>query len=249
MRRFAFHIIISLAAFLTGTFIAVGVLNQSPNITQETKTIDTQNGEQKNKAIVIDAEKPLLPIAERFTCEDASLLPFWNQLKKHENFKNIEEFYKRVDWNGSNGTYDCSYFFRVNERIDLNGDGEDEVLVQGINTGFCEMTGDCENYIFEKKNDAYDLILFESYSIEYKVKDSRTKGYFDIEFRDNDKLGDGGLRIYKFNGKNYRLNKSFRVISRVFKNGDFINFNPPKIVPTKCVDSNPERMRSFRCEL
>jgi hypothetical protein len=175
-----------------------------------------------------------LPVSKRFTCEDKSIQPFWEKLKKHKNFKNAEKFYKQVDLEKSNKNYDCAYFFRVKDRVDLNADGEPEVLIQGINTGFCEMTGDCENYVFTKRNGVYKQILFESYAIEYKINRSQTNGYFDIEFKDNDRLGDNAIRIYRFDGRKYRVKECYRSTWLKLHNGEEVIFNPPKIAREKC---------------
>ena len=225
MRRYAFYLAIALLAFGIGFYFVYVYSIRNADIIYEPLSQTISEPTEITGATKIGTE--------RLTCNDKSIQPFWDELKKHESFKNLDELYYWYD-NGAVNSHDCSEFFRVSEDKDLNGDGREEYFVQGINYGFCSMSGECDFYIFQLQDGKYRKILFGDYSLDQKALKSVTKDYFDIETRTNDRLGDNSIFVYKFDGKRYKLTQCFTRILQVFKNGDIKKFEPPLITHEKC---------------
>jgi hypothetical protein len=227
MRRYFLYLTVAILAFSLGILIAFNLYWKA-----ETPTLQVQLNEQTQWQNVIENSQ-IQTVNERLTCNDKSLQPFWNELKKSEQFNNLDEFYQWL--NGQKDKpHDCSEFFRVSKEVDLNDDNEKEIFIAASGIGFSDNAANGVFYIFQNQQGIYKKILFDEASLSQEILRTKTNGYFDIELRDNDRLGEGSINIYKFDGQKYKLKNCFTRIWKIFKDGDVKELKKPLLTANKC---------------
>ena len=205
MRRFSFYILIALLTFGIGSFIAFKLYwennEQHSALQNKTKSSDDKiefNSQQKN------SEKEI-----KYICRDEII----NQLEK---YLNTQEFVQHVNNSQmirddfQNNTIDCSEIYKL-RKVDLNRDGESEIIVTGNTYGLCTVRGNCELWGFRKTDNGYEQILRNEWTFKYKILQTYTKGFADIEVDINSSNGNPSnyLNIHKFNGKLYEMKDCF----------------------------------------
>jgi hypothetical protein len=106
----------------------------------------------------------------------------------------------RPDNHDPEGTFWTRYYYN---RVDLNGDGEPEVLVYLFGPYMCG-SGGCNLLVFRREGDAYKLVSDISLARNpVVVSEHRTNGWNDLIFL----VAGGGVRahyaVLRFNGKSY----------------------------------------------
>jgi hypothetical protein len=132
-------------------------------------------------------------------CYDPHILPIWSELKKDDEFKD------RID--GETGQLNCSEMLEV-RRLDLNRDGNDEVVVRGKGPDLCSGTGNCGFWVFERLNGRTRVLLsgssyFDATEIGPEIQRSRTRSYSDILLTGHSSAAETSYRTYKYDGRRY----------------------------------------------
>lgn len=87
--------------------------------------------------------------------------------------------------------------------VDLNRDGKPEFLVEGNSGCACAMQR-CHNWIYQKTDEGYELIL-DAGPIEWILRrKTSTNGYIDLEVVSVSGPDGAGSTIYKFDGTDYK---------------------------------------------
>jgi hypothetical protein len=94
--------------------------------------------------------------------------------------------------------------FRVSQ-VDLDGDGIPELIVFPTGECFCSPTGNCDFWIYRTTRTELQPILDSDGIQSFKVLTNRTKGYLDISTYSHSSASEGDLKIWKFDGKFYRV--------------------------------------------
>jgi hypothetical protein len=136
------------------------------------------------------------------------LLTFLNtNISQSETFKPVpEEVYDELCDFYDETSYECELKPSMLVWIDLNLDGEMEILIDGRNMLAYQSSDGYITWLFNKKENKFALLnRFWGYDI--KVLNSKTNGYFDLsqDYKDHiePEEGEKGVRtnkrIYKFN--------------------------------------------------
>jgi hypothetical protein len=117
--------------------------------------------------------------------------------------------------------------------LDANNDGKKELAIRNN----CAPVGNCEFIFLEKKGNGYNILLdLKSGSVQtFKLQKNKTNGYFDLETKDHGDAWSGGINIYKFDGKKYKVAECFDYNYSTFKDGKIYELNKPKITRRECV--------------
>ncbi len=118
--------------------------------------------------------------------------------------------------------------------IDVNGDGKNELAI--LNS--CAPVGNCKFWLFRKSGNGYETILETSYGAvqTFKLKPSKTNGYFDLETKDHGSSTSGGIEIYKFNGNNYKVSECYDYNYSYLKDDKVYKLKKPRITLRKCYE-------------
>ena len=143
----------------------------------------------------IEAEPiPDKPIGKT-SCKNKLFLKIYDEFIKSK--ETDEEILNYIE------TTNCEDVFRVEKIVDLNNDGEKEIIVRGIEGSWmCGGTGNCDEWIFEKTGKDYRQIFYAS-ALSLTVKKVKTRHYNDILTKYHFSAGETYETTYKFNGKKY----------------------------------------------
>ncbi len=208
MRRYIFYLVVSLSAFAIGSFLAFNFYWKAgeKNIYEKTNiSIESQPKQNFGRGFGTGFgerrlnEPVYVPKLHKPTCNIKGLLPVWNELIKNKEFKEREkEFYQDAD---------CALMFDV-KKVDLNNDGQNEIVFWGNNGNLCGATGNCALWVYEKKGNKYKLLL---QSIAYRdgaeewfeVKNVKTNGYRNLLLKGHFSGYETTHSFYRFNGDRY----------------------------------------------
>lgn len=209
MNRYFIYIFIGLLTFVISSFIALNFywkLDTKPSKISKAQIVAQPFTERKpwerpwkiNVQSSQEKEVPTKPF-----CKDDKILPIWNQLIKDKTFK---------DWNVySRYSMDCAEMLDL-KKIDLNRDGQKEILLRGKNFNLCSAVGNCAFWVYQKKGKKYRKLL---HSTDYaditelpnQIRKTRTKKFLDIVLKGHLSAADTSHSFYKFDGKKYKLTK------------------------------------------
>ena len=210
MRRTLFYLSVALLAFGMGSFVVFKfywIVDESPAVNDVKKSGIEIQTDKKNRfenanigSIVFSQtnESPSNNSKTKTTCSDEKILPFWNELRNDKRFRErAKDFYMEAD---------CSAMLEV-QKIDLNNDGQQESILWGRNGNVCGGTGNCDIWVYEKKNGKYKLLLQSSaYNDETKwleLKKAKSNNYQDILLKTHFSAAETVYELYKFNGNKY----------------------------------------------
>jgi hypothetical protein len=118
--------------------------------------------------------------------------------------------------------------------VDVDGDGRPELAIRNS----CAAVGNCQFWIFsrKKKRGGYATILkTPSGAVQtFKLKGSKTNGYFDVETKSHGDAWSGSIEVYKFNGAEYELRECFSYAYSYLRNGKRYYMKRPAIKRLKC---------------
>ena len=212
MRRYTFYLSVALLAFGIGSFVVFKfywltdkneIIVEKTNSTTETQSekyipsgFGIGSGERRlNEPVYVSKQyKP--------DCSDRKILPVWKQLIKDKDFREAaKDFYMHAD---------CAEMLDV-KKIDLNDDGQKEIVLWGNNGNLCGATGNCNLWIYENKNGKYKLLLQAvAYNDELKwfeAKKVKANGYRNLLLKTHMSGYETEYVYYKFNGNEYLNNK------------------------------------------
>jgi hypothetical protein len=213
MRRTLFYLSVALLAFGIGSFVVFkfywmvdenSTVNETKNElkTQTNKKIEYSKANGNSFIFTQTNESFSNNDKPKTICSDKKLLPFWNELRKDKRFRErAKDFYMEAD---------CSVMLEI-QKIDLNNDGRKESVLWGKNGNLCGGTGNCDIWVYEKKNGKYKLLLQSgAYNDETKwleLKKAKSSNYQDILLKTHFSAAETVYEFYKFNGNKYIENK------------------------------------------
>lgn len=95
-----------------------------------------------------------------------------------------------------------------------------------------------ETFIFQLKDDKFQIILFDGWNIESEIKQTKTNDYFDLIFSSNWSGGGRVVSHYKFNGRVFKAQKCFSEDQFIEKNGEMIKVDKAVTTHTTCGEFN-----------
>lgn len=116
--------------------------------------------------------------------------------------------------------------------IDLNNDGKTELAIRNN----CAAVGNCQFWIFRRTKKGYETTLktLPGSVQTFKVKSSASHGYFDLETTDHFDAYSGGIAVYRFSGKEYKIGTCFTYNYAYLKNGKLYTWKNARIIRVKC---------------
>jgi hypothetical protein len=242
MRRFVFYLAVALLAFGIGSLIVVRFYFKSVEQSSIAEKVEiTENVskiEPKNEEI-------------KYGCKERELESFWEELNKAKFISLKEREIKirhtdsaftsvpdltgfDIEWIDFLKKFNCAYFAGIDDDIglvDLNNDGEKEILVAGELSGY---HAEKELFVFQKNNGLWETILFDIGNQETEIKNSKTNSYLDIETKTSISGGYQTIDVFKFNGSNYEEKDCFSN-NRVIDIGDeTVGLDKAVITREKC---------------
>ncbi|CAN5483198.1 hypothetical protein BH10ACI1_BH10ACI1_12720 [soil metagenome] len=198
MRRYILYLAVALLAFGIGVFSVSVKFSQKTELKPIVFQTITESRIEKTKTIynLVKEKKELPKQKDEFKCTDKILLAVWSYIGKYPDYQ------KDAKENFSN----CSELFAVSEMIDLNSDGVDEAIIEGIHPFVNGMRGNKSIWICRKVGKTYKVIL-EDREQEYEVKRNVTNGYKDIFLKLRDDCCASYQTTYKFKKDKYRESK------------------------------------------
>lgn len=88
--------------------------------------------------------------------------------------------------------------------VDLNGDGNPEIVAQAVGSDYCGGTGNCWFWVFQKGPSGYRIILERGAAQGFAIQPERTSGYFDLVLTMHGSATEQGLYLYQFKQGRYR---------------------------------------------
>ncbi len=221
MRRIVFYLLIGLLAFGISSIVAFNFYRKAEGSFNVVKTKEAVNETQtkgnvgygsasaSGNSLIYNQPNQVSDVQKKpqISCTDKEILPVWNQLKKDKEFrKRSEEFYMDAD---------CSKTLDV-QAIDLNDDGQKELILWGKSGNLCGGTGNCDMWIYEKKNGIYKQILQSNAYNDgedkwFEVNKVKANGYRNILLKGHATASETTEHFYEFNGKRYAEKKCLYV--------------------------------------
>jgi len=174
----------------------------------------------------------------KYGCADAASVSFWEKLDKEQFvrqqkaqlLRNSGKEYFDKDFESFKEGFGCSYFTDVS-RVDLNGDGLDEIQVQGEGG-----MRDWPTYIFRETDSGLRMILAEGWSFAETESGTGDRGFRNLAFTTNYTGRYREITHYRFIGKSYVATKCFSEDEYVRRNGDMIPLEKPMRKSISCRD-------------
>lgn len=246
MRRYIFYSSVALLAFGIGSSVVFNLYFKRVEQSVAAQTTETNKSENKEQYLTLQtsqddddaidedegAFKVLEPTIEKWL-RGGEIKTGWNDI--------TSELIKEVTGKDeSELSEDELHFWRDSDfqfttyLIDVDGDGKNELAIQNR----CAPVGNCEFLIFRKSGNSYKTILQTSYGAvqTFKLKNSKTNGYFDLETKSHGDAWSGGIEVYKFDGKQYKDSECYKYNYSYLKGGKLYELKKPKITQRKCDD-------------
>jgi hypothetical protein len=247
MRRYTFYLSVALFAFGIGSFVVFNfylkrfeqtvniqtreinkleIKEQTPTSTQETPEDNEINYEEK---AAFDVLRPTIKKWLRGEKVKSERNDITFELIKEVTGKSESELNETEKHFWQDLGFEFTPYL-----IDVNGDGKNELAIRNS----CAPVGNCKFWLFRKSGNGYETILETSYGAvqTFKLKSSKTKGYFDLETKDHGSSTSGGIEIYKFNGNNYKVNQCYDYNYSYLKDDKVYKLKKPKITLSKCYE-------------
>jgi hypothetical protein len=219
MCKFNFRFLVALLTFGIGVLVAYYFYWSQP-----IKEVSQENQVSHIEQNKVKTEPPIRKL--KYTCNDADIINLRTQLRIDE-FLNRYEQEELKSESYANSEINCSDLYEV-KRIDLNEDGNLEVIVRTNNPELSSVRGNSPLWIFQKSERTYQEILFNEASFDYEVQNKLTKGFKDIKIDQNSSGGNhpSYIDVYKFNGKKYQVKECFAE--------EWTDKNKTRIIRQKC---------------
>ncbi len=243
MRRRAFYFVVALLAFGIGSFVVFNLYFKHAEqsvIAQTTETNKLENKEQISTSIQENSQDEESNDEEKAAFE--VLKPTIKKWLRGEKIKNeftdaSNESIKEIlgkdksELSEDEATW-FSYFRFEPTLIDVDGDGKNELAIRN----YCAPVGNCQFWIFKKKGNDYETILpAKDNSVQiFRLKRSKTNGFFDLETKSHGDAWSGGMDIYKFDSKEYKLSECYGYNYSYLKDGKLYELKKAKITARKC---------------
>lgn len=205
MYRYTFYTLVALLSFGFGSFIALKIFWESEIQKSASPEMLKTIAKQTEKKFTFPPSAPPQNVKmDKPFCNDGELLPIWNVLLKEKDFQEQSPF-------SLEGKLGCEDLLEI-KRVDLNRDGNEEILVRGKNGNLCSAVGNCQFWIYEKKAGKYRKLLHETDYIDVsklgkQILKIKTNKYSDILLKGHFTAADTTYSFYKFDGRKYKLHK------------------------------------------
>src|SRR2546423_3864847 len=166
MRKTLYRLTVALITFAIG-IIGTYYLHQSNDISRD------QFGDVPRKVEMVkpSTPQPVIKPKPSIRCNNELLKQISNELM------NDKWFIETLADNNQN-SFDCSENFKI-EKIDLNGDGKPEFVVQGLTLNLCSAVGNCFSWIYRKTKNGYEKLLEVDDVEGFNFKRTVSNGYRD----------------------------------------------------------------------
>ena len=211
MKRLPIYFAFACSTFAIGTLAALLFLwktNQPTAKIENLKAIESPNPNANISEPTASRDATKQEPAERqnlhkYTCRDKRILPAWSELLKDKDFQEQAGFGEEED--------DCAEMLEA-AVIDLNRDGQKEIILRGKNIDLCSAVGNCDFWVFEKKNRKYRMILnwgdhLGMTRLPKQIRKTRTKGYSDLLLKSHYNASDTSFNFFKYDGEKYKQSK------------------------------------------
>ena len=164
----------------------------------------------------IEHSDPIAPAKRELFCYDPYILPVWQEVKVDPAFNER----LRV----ATGAVSCSEIVEI-KKLDLNRDGTEEYLVRGKGEILCGGIGNCNYWIFEKKNGKIRKLLTAVHEADQyelgvdEVQKSRTRNYSDILLAARDAQNVLRFFTYRFDGNEYVQSRCMAEVPKLLRDG------------------------------
>jgi hypothetical protein len=219
MRRYVFYLAVGIITF------AISLSAYFSYTRRNAPETESESYKKIEKAETLQVESPEKRSEKNkdFNCENRYLLTVWNHLKKDKDYKKL--------FDRENKITDCSEVLGVGGVVDLNNDGDKELIAN--DNGWLNGVFSQSFWIVRKVGNDYKIIL-EGKNVEYEPKNQTTNGFFDINITTKWSGGERSLRLYQFNGSNYVPKKCYLEYDWILKNDDWIQLEKPVISRVPC---------------
>jgi hypothetical protein len=205
-------------------------------IISENEIAEAKSIKQTSDVSQINSDKDDFPPDEQFRrWQIHSFKPLIEKWLKGEKIIEKEYDLERNDGYSSN-----SQEVAIAYLTDANGDGVKELALR---TG-CATVGNCEFWLFQKSGKTYQTILSAQMVQRFRFLRSKMNRYFDLETTAHGSSSSGGMAIYKFDGKEYKIDKCFgyeyEVVTKkngeslYTKDGQLVTKDKPTLTPASC---------------
>jgi hypothetical protein len=94
------------------------------------------------------------------------------------------------------------------EKTDLNKDGNPEYIVVIRDGGICGALGNCPDWVYQKSDGEYKLLL-RTFGRELLLEKTSTNKFRDLRSEGGDSATESSFTIYKFGSEKYRADGCF----------------------------------------
>jgi hypothetical protein len=210
MLRYILHVITAVLAFMIGLgWVQLVKLSGAP---AETKTVIAPPMIAVSPTVTptpTPSSAPKLEQKVKYVCRNRLFTFALDHLRKIDN-EYIGRNYVDEFIDGA-GIVNCTELFQVEKKIDLNGDGREEIILraQGSPKGsfFCGATGNCETWVIRRERNGYKVILDASSIEEVHIQQEKTRRYSDLITSHDGGISHHTLAHYKYRDGKYTLKK------------------------------------------
>ncbi|MCW5960732.1 MAG: hypothetical protein KIS76_11270 [Pyrinomonadaceae bacterium] len=214
MHRFTFYFLVAVLTFGVGSLLAYEMFweaegtspNQEPKTTVPTERQESQT-DGVNVNISADRKPPFSEAApndireKKPYCSDEKIRKIWNVLIRDREFQEWKT--DLID------NLNCEDIVDIKD-VDLNGDGQLEILVRGKR--LCSPVGNCAFWIYQRKGKSYRKLLYSTdfsdiTELGSQVRKAKINGYRNILMRGHHTASDTTYRYYNYIGGRYKLVK------------------------------------------
>jgi hypothetical protein len=114
------------------------------------------------------------------------------------------------------------------EKVDLNGDGSPEIIVQGMLQ--CSPTGNCPFLIFQRVIHGYKLLL-DGFGQTFTVQRSHKNGFRDVVLGMHGSATESMLTVYRYEGGGYHDVECYEAAWSVLEGDTIRKLKEPRISP------------------
>jgi hypothetical protein len=115
--------------------------------------------------------------------------------------------------------------------VHLDGNNSMEIAVQGVDNQSCSPTGNCEFWVLRRRGNHYSVILHRGATQTFTIQPTATNGFHDLVLVQHGSATEQGLRLYRFDGSQYRSVACYDANWAVLQNGKVHDLEEPQITP------------------
>lgn len=208
MRNLLFCFSISLSAFIVGLSFADFKFSDAKKSLTATQTKIKTNTENINQVEETESETDKTGQKKqktKFVCKNKAFSYLLTVLRNDSELKGYPN-----DFIAGAQIENCDELFEIKKQIDLNKDGNKELIVRTKNSPkgmfLCGATGNCSTWILSVKNKQNFKVILDAGSIEeIKSVKGKTHAFQNLSSRYHGGMMNHTIGVYKFTGEKYKL--------------------------------------------